>query len=237
MSAKTENDDSDENNELEDHTYYDINGFLTKELAPYLEGAPEKTPVLLWVNGPGGAEPFERTGLVPAQAVERAQQDINSEFTWSLCHSIALSYKREILGRLGGNLKCKLCGKPATDLLMSPLSYELVSDPPKIMDIFPTAVCDDADCIIAGRNKYFDVNQKMHDVVKGFCAERGYPEPNPVNLPNICSYCGNNEGKKKKCTRCHLTYYCDRECQRRHWKAGHHEKCKPPPVKDAGSKG
>ena len=244
MSAKTENDgaSSDEKNDekkMEDHTYYDIDGFVTKQLAPYLEGEPEKTPVVLFVNSLcEEGEPFERTGLVPTRALERARQDVNSSFAWGLCHAIALSYKREIMmsRSYGGGdlLKCQMCGnnnKPVTDLLMTPLSFDLVQDPPRIFDIFPTPVCDDPDCIIAGRNRYLGIDETMNEVVKDFCAEKGLPdEPKAVHHIHICSYCGDRvRPNKKRCTRCQTTYYCDRACQRRHWLAGHREKCQPPP--------
>ena len=43
----------------------------------------------------------------------------------------------------------------------------------------------------------------------------------------ICAYCGNREKKKlKKCARCKSFCYCSRECQIKHWKAGHKVDCK-----------
>lgn len=35
-----------------------------------------------------------------------------------------------------------------------------------------------------------------------------------------CSFCHQVE-KVKKCTRCHMTSYCSRDCQKRHWNASH----------------
>lgn len=41
---------------------------------------------------------------------------------------------------------------------------------------------------------------------------------------NNCASCGARA--KSKCSKCSSVYYCDRECQLRHWKAGHNSQCK-----------
>lgn len=35
-----------------------------------------------------------------------------------------------------------------------------------------------------------------------------------------------NEGTMKVCTGCRVFYFCDKDCQRKHWKAGHKRECK-----------
>ena len=39
-----------------------------------------------------------------------------------------------------------------------------------------------------------------------------------------CECCG-TEGANKCCAACKDTWYCGRECQAKHWKAGHKTKC------------
>ena len=40
-----------------------------------------------------------------------------------------------------------------------------------------------------------------------------------------CAHCGNDQGKLKYCNGCHLARYCDRKCQKSHWKC-HQKSCK-----------
>lgn len=42
----------------------------------------------------------------------------------------------------------------------------------------------------------------------------------------ICAYCGNKQEPKKlkRCTQCYLEFYCNRECQAKHWKT-HKARC------------
>lgn len=38
-----------------------------------------------------------------------------------------------------------------------------------------------------------------------------------------CDGCGSREISHKRCSACTMAYYCDRECQRKHWKQGGHK--------------
>lgn len=40
----------------------------------------------------------------------------------------------------------------------------------------------------------------------------------------LCENCQIREGLKR-CARCKLACYCSRECQKKHWKAGHKTNC------------
>ena len=42
----------------------------------------------------------------------------------------------------------------------------------------------------------------------------------------LCSKCGKESDTLKKCTACKCVWYCDKECQNRHWKE-HKTECKP----------
>ena len=44
----------------------------------------------------------------------------------------------------------------------------------------------------------------------------------------VCAYCsGVSLTGMKKCGRCKLVHYCDRECQKEHWKQEHKRYCTP----------
>jgi len=42
-----------------------------------------------------------------------------------------------------------------------------------------------------------------------------------------CSCCGKTSDEKKfpRCKRCKRVAYCSKECQKKHWKAGHKKDC------------
>ncbi|KAK1739040.1 hypothetical protein QTG54_010356 [Skeletonema marinoi] len=51
-----------------------------------------------------------------------------------------------------------------------------------------------------------------------------------TQMSRFCGNCGvaskdTPEGKLKECGRCHSTWYCGKECQTEHWKAGHKSDC------------
>ena len=51
-----------------------------------------------------------------------------------------------------------------------------------------------------------------------------------AQLKGKCGNCGvtaedTPEGKLKECSRCHSAWYCGKECQTEHWKAGHKSDC------------
>lgn len=51
----------------------------------------------------------------------------------------------------------------------------------------------------------------------------------PSIWTRVCAHCGLSQGnaiKLKKCAHCKAFSYCSRECQLKHWKAGHKVDCK-----------
>jgi len=54
---------------------------------------------------------------------------------------------------------------------------------------------------------------------------------NPDRLFRRCGFCKHDEGSSQsqslmQCKRCRVTYYCSKECQRKHWReGGHKEAC------------
>ena len=47
----------------------------------------------------------------------------------------------------------------------------------------------------------------------------------PVCPPETCACCGNQGEHMLKCARCSVTHYCNKDCQRRHWKSSHRAVC------------
>lgn len=43
---------------------------------------------------------------------------------------------------------------------------------------------------------------------------------------NRCSYCHSTTGKLLRCSGCKILFYCNTECQRKHWKLIHKQNCK-----------
>lgn len=57
-------------------------------------------------------------------------------------------------------------------------------------------------------------------------------------VPYVCASCNATMAKGidlKSCARCKVTYYCSRECQKNHWKAGHKLVCRPATEKSSGA--
>ncbi|XP_061169952.1 uncharacterized protein LOC133179178 [Saccostrea echinata] len=54
-------------------------------------------------------------------------------------------------------------------------------------------------------------------------------------MKNICSFCGIRSSDLMRCSRCKGEFYCSRECQRNHWKAGHERDCKEVSIDDSSS--
>ena len=46
-----------------------------------------------------------------------------------------------------------------------------------------------------------------------------------IKCVGSCFYCGRMGENYQKCQGCHFVRYCGKQCQRRHWKAGHRSSC------------
>ena len=75
--------------------------------------------------------------------------------------------------------------------------------------------------------------EQLGSMSLGESAERkGEPETkneddtNGTPTKKLCSKCGKESDKLKKCTACKCVWYCDKDCQNRHWKE-HKKECKP----------
>jgi hypothetical protein len=105
-----------------DHTFHPLGGFL-EDIAPYLANCDrkDKVPVCYKANvliKDGEDIHFERTRLLPKAAIERAKTD--PDFDYHLCLSIALSLKKQILEKCGGDVRCHECGERASTIFQTP---------------------------------------------------------------------------------------------------------------------
>lgn len=50
-------------------------------------------------------------------------------------------------------------------------------------------------------------------------------DPGPSSEMSLCSYCQKELKKINTCSLCRRAMYCDRDCQRKHWKASHKGEC------------
>ena len=79
---------------------------------------------------------------------------------------------------------------------------------------------------VMGMPKSFD--QISDSILHGSTAPRkpSTVAKKSVTDQNKCSFCGNYSENLKKCSRCRLTQYCNRECQKKHWSV-HKPVCHP----------
>jgi len=54
------------------------------------------------------------------------------------------------------------------------------------------------------------------------------PDVEKSRTEKLCAKC--EQPATLVCSRCHCTIYCQRECQRKHWRAGHKSQCTPDPL-------
>lgn len=60
--------------------------------------------------------------------------------------------------------------------------------------------------------------------IVSFAASLGISPLALIDGPLLCSWCA-AEGASNRCTGCEIAYYCSKTCQKRHWRAGHKDKC------------
>ena len=44
-----------------------------------------------------------------------------------------------------------------------------------------------------------------------------------VNSPQHCFVCGKRDTRRQNCSKCHVFFYCSKDCQKIHWKQGGHK--------------
>jgi len=73
--------------------------------------------------------------------------------------------------------------------------------------------------------------QNVENKINGLSHVKGKWRKKKLFLKLCChKFCNKVEtepGEFQKCSRCNVVYYCSRKCQKKDWKRGHREKCKP----------
>jgi hypothetical protein len=96
-----------------------------------------------------------------------------------------------------------------------------------IHDMCPVPVCASAECRAEARRQ---TDLMIAEMQMEFAA-KGRPDVSAARR-RTCAHCGAHDqaggGALKACTRCQAVHYCNRECQRAHWKA-HKKDCAPHP--------
>jgi len=91
-------------------------------------------------------------------------------------------------------------------------------DPPFIRDAVVIPTCMRTECAIVAK-------QKTDRILR-----LGNGDSLADSRSRFCQHCRGIETEGKTllhCARCTATYYCNKECQKLDWKAGHKEKCIP----------
>ncbi|KZT33525.1 hypothetical protein SISSUDRAFT_1132496 [Sistotremastrum suecicum HHB10207 ss-3] len=73
--------------------------------------------------------------------------------------------------------------------------------------------------------QFYDKDESVEiepQIPRSFLKAAGYRQQ------HRCSYCGRGSLGLRKCARCGKAKYCDKQCQERHWKAGHKAECISP---------
>jgi hypothetical protein len=101
--------------------------------------------------------------------------------------------------------ECMICNGTRKTVLQTPMSY-LNKPEPFILSIC-SPVCEKGKCELEARQ---GINEMLAEAMG---------EPNAQNMSaevTPCGNCGNTEAKKK-CNRCMVIAYCNKNCQTAHW--------------------
>mmetsp|Transcript_52102 Transcript_52102/g.122242 ORF Transcript_52102/g.122242 Transcript_52102/m.122242 type:complete len:177 (-) Transcript_52102:134-664(-) len=162
-------------------------------------------------------EKFQYLFPIETSRLQRALANVNE-------HTAIL---REVAGKFGARDGPMMQAKPrvckaqwhgaenpaATQLVCSPMSY-LDREPPMIVD-FPMPVCGNPMC-----------EQGAHAVMQQVSG----PEGIGAKQRWVCSHCEKSSEVRAdfaNCAACKVELYCNRECQKAHWKLHKKKCCKP----------
>ena len=118
---------------------------------------------------------------------------------------------------------CIACDRQACDMINTP---RLDPSLQVITDLLPVFIC--ASPVCAAEARRFS-ERVIKDTARDARASRA-PDLRQQQM-YICEYCETPkrraDGKLLRCGRCRAAWYCDRKCQRSHWKE-HRVVCSPP---------
>lgn len=120
-------------------------------------------------------------------------------------------------------MKCFRCVKQATASVNSPGMGEGAF----IRDLLFVPICGDT--MMCEDEAFRHTERMIKAMGKLGSSKRREEVRNARNY--ICAYCNRVEGetgpKMKRCARCRSFYYCNQDCQTKHWHAGHKKTCQP----------
>eukprot|EP00967_Tisochrysis_lutea_P054053 scaffold67421_cov33-Tisochrysis_lutea.AAC.3 len=113
------------------------------------------------------------------------------------------------------------CGRAATKMLNSPSFWPAKDGQlPVIRDMCPIMLCDDPKC----KEMAKDLAQSAFSAMGMAPTPAATTDPVPP-LTAQCSKCGRVSVELLRCARCGKAWYCNRDCQKGHWKE-HKINCK-----------
>jgi len=131
---------------------------------------------------------------------------------------IALHYSEIEAGSI---TTCIECNGPRHTILQTPMSYLHLPEP--FIMCYSMPVCRNGKCEYEARKS---INETLMGTMDEYATEYHVPGPSSASREVLpCGNC-NKVGQVKKCGRCELVAYCDKECQTAHWKV-HKRICAP----------
>ena len=125
--------------------------------------------------------------------------------------------------------KCFRCNKNPVNAAASPMICGLDQRKIYFRDPAFLPVCSDKMCEAEAHRVTKQTFKKMY---KNFTKIDGeeYTKLKKKSLIRYCACCNRTEEKSgpalSKCSRCKIFYYCNRDCQVKHWNEGHKKTCK-----------
>jgi hypothetical protein len=162
---------------------------------------------------------WKKTKKVPVAWVIKARQDD------AFCHNLKVT----LFGcKNKTNLwKCqgRCAGKEAKFLVSRPL-LRINEWPPVLADPICIPVCGLPECSLKAKQMEEGMFTKTMKMAVWY--------PREMSMALECAQCykrGSDTGPNRllMCTQCKDTYYCDKDCQRKHWKTAHKAVCKKGP--------
>jgi hypothetical protein len=171
----------------------------------------------------GTRREFNFSEAVPAGVLRKAL--IDKSFCLKLAGTICSKFCAEIL--VSESWVCSAgeeCRKPATKFIMTPMSY-LHKSPPCVVDVLPVPVCGDPMCSTVAAQQTKDLLKSVSDEIG---VEKGQTSALYSAKARVCLNCNKDdtcEARLLTCSRCKVAYFCDKECQKLAWAAGHKKAC------------
>jgi hypothetical protein len=131
------------------------------------------------------------------------------------------------------------CGDRAVRMVSTPNYFpNPASGPAVVEDLVPLPCCGSPKCRLQALRYTDTLLKTQHRDVKTEMPGSALPVSSFLNSFRSgqqykCAHCGKEQGRDeakkagtmKRCGRCKTERYCDRDCQRSHWRSGHEQAC------------